>query len=257
MFNRGPLQEDDYADANAPSGSIAPPGTCPVCGNVGVDKWRYGRVSALMLCDRCAKYEDRKGVPRPPKLEVRRHERALSDALGPGYGFHRPASAAPTSRPPPPPDPGRPPQTYYNPYVGPSNPGYAPPAAYQSVNPEFVNWTDQHPQHMAPQRSSTPGPDYIRPRANRAPPGTFIVGTPESQGVIKLPSLRSPSAPPAPALEDCPNCHGPMVTKWRWGPVSQKMVCHPCALYEIRNGRLRDIGLEVRKTLRMYGGGLR
>ncbi|KAJ7066019.1 hypothetical protein C8F01DRAFT_1345835 [Mycena amicta] len=56
----------------------------------------------------------------------------------------------------------------------------------------------------------------------------------------------------------CPNCHAdPGVGQWRFGEVSQQMVCSACGLYERRKGTRRPLELETRKMLRLLGGGRR
>ncbi|KAJ7056461.1 hypothetical protein C8F01DRAFT_1156291 [Mycena amicta] len=57
----------------------------------------------------------------------------------------------------------------------------------------------------------------------------------------------------------CPNCRNadPGVGQWRFGEVSQKMVCSACGLYERRTGTCRPPELEARKMLRLSSGGRR
>ncbi|KAJ7056454.1 hypothetical protein C8F01DRAFT_1311368 [Mycena amicta] len=57
----------------------------------------------------------------------------------------------------------------------------------------------------------------------------------------------------------CPNClHADLgVGQWRFGEVSQQMVCSACGLYERRKGTRRPLELETRKMLRLLGGGRR
>ncbi|KAF7299949.1 hypothetical protein HMN09_01002800 [Mycena chlorophos] len=44
---------------------------------------------------------------------------------------------------------------------------------------------------------------------------------------------------PGSAPDVCPTCLTAAPTSWRYGKVSQSMVCQPCSLYERRNGTQR------------------
>ncbi|KAF7326232.1 hypothetical protein MKEN_00475900 [Mycena kentingensis (nom. inval.)] len=243
-----------YAPSSLPE-FVVPPGTCPSCGNPGNDKWRFGKVSAAMICDPCAKYEERKGIRRPPRLEVRRHQRGLSDGLGVGWEGGKRIPKKPAA----PPEPER-----YSPddvrfrHI----PGYSAPQEPHGRVAGFVDWSREHPEYK-PSASASSGayvPYTSQPytaRPNRAPANVdadgWVISTPGAGG----PAPRAPSAPPPAQVVDCPNCHSALAQKWKYGPVSQAMVCNPCGQYEVRYGRKRDVGLEVRRTLRRFAGGLR
>ncbi|KAJ7056458.1 hypothetical protein C8F01DRAFT_1156287 [Mycena amicta] len=92
------------------------------------------------------------------------------------------------------------------------------------------------------------------------PAGTFIVTTaPQAQAQVA-------TTYQAVALDGfcaghgaCPNCRNadPGVGQWRFGEVSQTMVCSACGLYERRTGTRRPPELEARKMLRLSSGGRR
>ncbi|KAJ7059237.1 hypothetical protein C8F01DRAFT_275557 [Mycena amicta] len=116
-------------------------------------------------------------------------------------------------------------------------------------------------------------------RRNRATPapGSFIVTT-AAQAHIDggASSFDHPSAGhhtldslvPNPVLSSeafcqghgpCPNCLNPDpgAGQWRFGKVSQMMLCSACGLYESRKSMRRPPELEARKVLRLLSGGRR
>ncbi|KAJ7066059.1 hypothetical protein C8F01DRAFT_1122066 [Mycena amicta] len=98
-----------------------------------------------------------------------------------------------------------------------------------------------------------------RPHAT-IPAGTFIVTTaPQAQAQVATTYQAVALDGFCPGHGACPNCRNadPGVGQWRFGEVSQKMVCSACGLYERRTGTCRPPELEARKMLRLSSGGRR
>ncbi|KAF7320505.1 hypothetical protein HMN09_00134100 [Mycena chlorophos] len=55
----------------------------------------------------------------------------------------------------------------------------------------------------------------------------------------------------------CPTCLNPLPTSWRFGKVSQRMVCQPCSLHERRTGKQRTPEMEAQRVLREMAGARR
>nr|GAT47936.1 predicted protein [Mycena chlorophos] len=105
--------------------------------------------------------------------------------------------------------------------------------------------TGSQSQQRAPDAQPTP----IRPAATKRTSrreGNFIISTdnPSASGLTTPPDM-------------CPTCFNPAPTAWRFGKVSERMVCQPCSLYERRNGIKRTPEVEAQKVLRALAGGRR
>ncbi|KAF7304527.1 hypothetical protein HMN09_00855300 [Mycena chlorophos] len=152
-------------------------------------------------------------------------------------------------------------------------PGYEPVPAnappHRSYTPAPA-WSSQYSQAppmpaLPPQYGQQPGYSGAQyyPQATAAPTsptrpaqspnrhirdGNFLNWTPADM-----------AAPETQAQRDntCPTCLNPAPTSWRFGKVSQRMVCQPCSLYERRNGIQRTPEVEAQKMLRTLAGGRR
>nr|GAT55726.1 predicted protein [Mycena chlorophos] len=170
--------------------------------------------------------------PMPPNaVDPRLLQNQRSHTPGPtrpGRSHH--AYQAPPPMPPLPPMPlGR---------GGPYTEGsYPQPSAALSVDPSLLQ----------------PGParPVARSRSSRNRSGNFIINTPDS-----MPGA-SGSAGAQPQDDSCPVCLNPAPTSWRFGNISQRMVCQPCSLYERRTGKQRSPEIEAKKVLRTLAGAKR
>ncbi|KAJ7056464.1 hypothetical protein C8F01DRAFT_370344 [Mycena amicta] len=106
--------------------------------------------------------------------------------------------------------------------------------------------------------STTASVDYAANGSGDRPHATMPVGTGAFQAQV-APYQAVVLDGFCPGHGACPNCRNadPGVGQWRFGEVSQKMVCSACGLYERRKGIRRPPELEARKMLRLSSGGRR
>nr|GAT53772.1 predicted protein [Mycena chlorophos] len=155
---------------------------------------------------------------------------------------HTPGPGAYQSYRPPPPIP------VYATYPPPVPPVSKPLAqAGPGFHHGLYNASDMGTGSQSPQPVLDPAPARRITRRE----GNFIISTND-------PSASGRAAPP----DVCPTCLSPAPTTWRFGKVSERMVCQPCSLYERRNGIKRTPEHEAQKLLRATknlnsGGGRR
>ncbi|KAF7309097.1 hypothetical protein MKEN_01111800 [Mycena kentingensis (nom. inval.)] len=119
----------------------------------------------------------------------------------------------------------------------------------EDTMPTFINYTLPNPNDTAvPKAEKPPSPRASGAAGNKTRPRVdpWVIET--------VGSLKPKSTAPE---KFCPNCFKTGVTNWRWGHVSQRMLCSSCGQYEYRRGKVRAIRLEETKMARCLAGGHR